>query len=229
MALIVLFFTLQGAIAIILITASMHAAPPNVIEREILRLQQNGDMISVVATLSSPLCVAALFGVVKLKSGATIPDTLALGTPPGRAMARWLGAMLALAIALDALSLALGKPVVPEFQHTVWRTASDKAYLAIAVIVAAPLVEELIFRGFLLTGLMDTGLRPMGAVIVAAAAWACVHTQYDLYGMVSIFAMGVLLGMARVRTGFTLVPMAMHALANAWAAAETVIAVARST
>jgi hypothetical protein len=227
--LIVFFFAVQGAIAVILIAASMHAAPPNVIEREILRLQQNGDMISVVGTLSSPLCVAALFGVVKLKSGATIADSLALGTPPGRVLARWLGAMLALAIALDALSLAIGKPIVPEFQNTAWSSATDKAYLALAVIVAAPLMEELVFRGFILTGLMDSALRPAGAVAVASAAWASIHTQYDLYGMASIFAMGILLGMARVRTRYTLVPMAMHALANAWATAETVLVAASST
>ena len=226
-ALLVFFFTMQGVIAVILIAASMHAAPLNVIEREIVRLQQNGDMISVVGTLSSPLCVAALFGVVKLRTGATIPDSLALGTPPGRVMARWLGAMFALAIVLDALSLAIGKPVVPEFQNTAWSTATDKAYLALAVIVAAPLMEELLFRGFILTGLMDSALRPAGAVVVAAAAWASIHTQYDLYGMASIFAMGLVLGMARVRTASTLVPMAMHALANAWAAAETMVLASR--
>ena len=228
-ALIVFFFTLQGAVAVILIAASLHAAPPDVIEREILRLQQNGDMIGVVAALSSPLCVAALFAVVKLKRAATIPDTLALGTPPRRTMARWLAAMLALVIALDGLSLALGKPVVPEFQNAVWSSATDKGYLALAVIVAAPLMEELVFRGFVITGLMNSPLRPAGAVVVAATAWASIHTQYDLYGMVSIFAMGILLGMARVRTGYTLVPMAMHALANAWASAETVLALARSS
>jgi membrane protease YdiL (CAAX protease family) len=47
--------------------------------------------------------------------------------------------------------------------------------------------------------------------------------QYDGYGIASIFAMGLILGAARVKTGSTILAMLLHALANLVAMTETVI------
>jgi len=221
-ATIVLFFALQGAVLVAFIGLTLPGASSEAVQAEIVRLQGDGNMLAAASFLTTPLCVAALFGIAKLKRGARIDDSLALLVPPWRVLARWLGAMAVLAVASDALSIALGKPVVPPFVEQAWRSSSDKASLLAAIAIAAPLFEELLFRGFLLGGLERW---PRGLAIAAAAgAWATMHTQYDLYGVLTIFAMGLLLGAARARTGSSLVPMAMHALANGWAAAEAIVA-----
>ena len=40
------------------------------------------------------------------------------------------------------------------------------------------------------------------------------HLQYDAYGILTVFAMGLLFGMARIRTGSLLAPMGLHAAVN---------------
>jgi hypothetical protein len=53
--------------------------------------------------------------------------------------------------------------------------------------------------------------------------WAAIHGQYDLYGMATIFALGVLLGTARVKTRSVLAPIALHALYNLISTVETMV------
>ena len=87
-------------------------------------------------------------------------------------------------------------------------------------------MEELLFRGFLISGLRPTRLGASGAVLASALLWSAIHGQYDLYGMASIFALGVLLGAARVKTGSVLVAIVMHGLSNAIATLETAVSAA---
>ncbi len=220
-ALMAVFFALQGLALVVFIAASVPGPASPAVEREVVRLQGDGDVLAAIAFLTTPVCVALLFGVVRLKRGARVEDTLALLVPSARTLARGLGAMAILAVASDALTLALGKPVVPPVVEHMWRSSGDKASLVVAIVVAAPLFEELLFRGFVLTGFARW---PRVGVALAAGAWAAIHTQYDVYGVFTIFAMGLLLGAARVRTGSALAPMAMHAFANAWAAVEAMLA-----
>jgi membrane protease YdiL (CAAX protease family) len=65
-------------------------------------------------------------------------------------------AALAVAIAAaDAITFALGKDLVPAFQIELHRTAREEGslpWLWLAIIVAAPVGEELLFRGFMFRG-----------------------------------------------------------------------------
>jgi len=101
--------------------------------------------------------------------------------------------------------------------------------LILALLVAAPIFEELFFRGFLLSGFSRTFLQPGGAVVVTSLAWSSIHVQYDVYGILTIFASGVILGFARLKTNSTLTTIIMHALMNLIATVETIIYVSIST
>jgi hypothetical protein len=89
--------------------------------------------------------------------------------------------------------------------------------------VVAPVFEELFFRGFLLAGFASSFLRPAGAVLVTSASWALIHLQYDLYGMVTIFVLGLLLGAARLASGSVLLTIGLHAFSNLLSTVETII------
>jgi membrane protease YdiL (CAAX protease family) len=51
-------------------------------------------------------------------------------------------------------------------------------------------------------------------VVITALAWTLAHRQDDPLEFAIIFIIGVLLGMARLRTGAILVTIAMHMLNN---------------
>lgn len=216
-----LFYALQVVFfGIILGASSPPGRTPG--ESEIARLAANGDFIAAAIFVVDPLCLLALLGIVKARPGATFADSLAAEPPPAGWMRTWIPALLVFAVASDMLTWVLGKPIVPEFMQVAWATA-EKVSLTIAVAAVAPVTEELIFRGFLISGLRPTRLGASGAVLVSAFAWAAIHGQYGFYEMATIFALGVLLGTARMKTGSVLVPIALHALSNVISTVETMI------
>jgi uncharacterized protein len=85
-------------------------------------------------------------------------------------------------------------------------------------VVTAPVAEEIIFRGFLFRGWSESRIGAVGTVILTSLIFASIHTQYNLPGRVEIFGAGLLLGLARWRSGSTALVILMHA---AWNAAVT--------
>jgi uncharacterized protein len=68
-------------------------------------------------------------------------------------------------------------------------------------------------------------LGPLGAVVLSAAAWAAAHTQYNWFYMSEIFALGILFGMLRLRTGSTWLTVFLHAVNNAVAVVVVAVAI----
>lgn len=80
--------------------------------------------------------------------------------------------------------------------------------------VAAPVFEELFFRGFFFRGIQQSRLGNVGAVLITSFFWSIIHVQYDLPLIIWIFLLGILLGIARARSNSTYLTIALHALLN---------------
>lgn len=84
--------------------------------------------------------------------------------------------------------------------------------LVAMVVVGAPLVEELVYRG-LLQGSLAKRIRPAAAVVVIAGWFALVHFRpVELPGL---FAFGLVLGLCTLRTGRLGMALAAHVGFNA--------------
>ncbi|MFK7743081.1 MAG: lysostaphin resistance A-like protein [Planctomycetota bacterium] len=92
-------------------------------------------------------------------------------------------------------------PVIPDESMT--------GMLVLSVVVA-PLVEELLFRGLLLTGLMHT-VRPTYAVIWSALLFAVVHPEVS---WPPVFLLGIICAMLVQRTRLVPAAMCAHAAYN---------------
>jgi len=161
--------------------------------------------------------------VIKLKRGSKLSDYLGLIFPNLRQLFFWLVALIAFIGISDGISVLLGKPTTPEFMVKAYSSLAPPWILWLALLVAAPLFEELFFRGFLIKGLSASVLRWYGAVIISSVMWAAIHIQYDLYGMATILVLGFILGTARIKSGSTILTMLLHAFTNLVATAEVII------
>ena len=189
----------------------------------------SGTLIAYASIASGIGCTALVFGIVKLKRGSSAIDYLRLNPVSAGTLFRWLAITVALIAVADFITVSIGRPLVPEFMQKAYATADSPAFLWIALVVAAPLFEEVFFRGFLFTGLESTVLGPAGAILVTAAVWACIHLQYDAYEMALILCLGVVLGLARLATRSLYVPFAMHATMNFVATFETALLAVRGS
>lgn len=83
---------------------------------------------------------------------------------------------------------------------------------ALAVGFGAPIVEELCYRGLLVTSLLKRGMNRWGAVAIAAALFAAMHLEPIRF--VLLFAIGMILGWARIRRNNTTTAIVAHMTNN---------------
>lgn len=88
--------------------------------------------------------------------------------------------------------------------------------MVVAVVFAAPVIEEIIFRGFLLNA--GIGYGPNGkrvAIIITSLLFALAHSQYNSpVTFIMIFVMSVIFCLVRIQTNSLLAPIILHALYN---------------
>ena len=184
---------------------------------------EDGLALSIATLASTLICVPVLIGIAKLKKDSDIRDYFALKPVSTRSLIPWL-VILAVFIALsDTLTVLIGRPVVPEFLSAAYSSAGSLPLLWLAMVLAAPLFEEMFFRGFLYKGFASSAVGVPGAIAITSFLWAAIHMQYDLYGMATIFALGVVYGLARASSGSLAVPLILHAATNLVATAEAAL------
>jgi uncharacterized protein len=95
--------------------------------------------------------------------------------------------------------------------------------LWLAIVVAAPVAEEIIFRGFIFRGWVRSSQRPMLGIFIVTVLFAVIHIQYNWFGILQVFLIGLLLTWTRWRSDSTLLPMLMHVIANFYAMLQVVL------
>lgn len=86
--------------------------------------------------------------------------------------------------------------------------------ILLAAGIGAPLAEEFLFRGLLYGTLRAAPSGKVVAALVSAAAWAGLHLNYAIYGVVAIFLIGLYFAWLRERTGSLLPPIVCHGVYN---------------
>ncbi len=219
----IVFVMTQVVVSIVLIGVKYGDVASSEYERLITDIQNDGMVLSLCTIASFIVCSSMIFGVVKLKRNSCIKQTLGLKEVSLGSVKFWLLVTIVFITISDSLTLLLDRPIVPEFMSSVYATTEPTLVLWFAVIIAAPISEELFFRGFIMTGLSATFLRPIGAVLVSSALWAAIHSQYDLYGILTIFVSGLIFGIARLKSGSVLLTIGMHSFMNLVATIEAAI------
>jgi len=144
-------------------------------------------------------------------------EYLALVWPPRRDLVIGLICIAVMLPLADLSSYLSGQPIVPDFVRTLYLTARQSStlwLLAIALVIAAPLAEELVFRGFMFRGLAASQAGIGGAILIPSAIWAIMHIQYSAFYIFHIFVIGLLLGWLRWRSGSTTLTLVLHAVIN---------------
>jgi membrane protease YdiL (CAAX protease family) len=172
----------------------------------------------VIGQLATQLVMIA--GAVAMAGwrGADRRAMLAIGPPAGGARS-YLEAIAAAVLVLGSFNLVaifgLGhdawsdlKPFVPLVRNDLW-------LLALLMIgIGAPLSEELLFRGYLQSGLTPTPLGYWGAAVVTTLFWGMLHAGYSAIGMIEVLLIGLVFAWSVWRSGSIRPALLIHAVYN---------------
>ncbi len=172
-----------------------------------------GSQLQESLTRVGPFAVGLLVLTVVARVRPAARERLAWKPVAPRVMVQWLLLWALWLAAGELVSWSLGHPEAPHFTDH----GPALAIRVLGIVVLAPLLEELVFRGLLFQVLLPR-VGPVPTVVGTALVFALAHGQYRGLDLAQVLVDGLLLGLARLRTGSTRVTFWMHVLGNALAA-----------
>jgi membrane protease YdiL (CAAX protease family) len=174
--------------------------------------------ISALATLAVWQAIAVVLTLLaSVLFGGRLRDVLALH-PPATSSSIYLkaiGLMAALQVVLSIVQYSLFPHDMYADLRPLVRLFGEQWVLALLVVgVGAPLSEELLFRGFLLSALARSRLGFGGSALITTVWWTVLHAGYSTAGIIEVFVIGLFFSWLLWRTGSLLVPIFCHALYN---------------
>lgn len=163
--------------------------------------------------VGTPAAIAVLWVAIR-RTGRDFTEYLALNWPSRDAIVTIIGVM--------TIFLTVEIFVTTQFGLTRYQANPDLAVgaaagliiFAVLICLAAPILEEFVFRGFLFRGWSQSPLGPVGAILLTSALWAMQHTQYGWYERSWIFVAGLVLGYFRLRSNSTWLTVVAHSAMN---------------
>lgn len=138
--------------------------------------------------------------------------TLGVGRFPARSLLAWLP-VLAVFMVLQMLAVRLFAIDPGEFMRSL--AGSRHLLLILVMVLVAPVLEELLFRGYLFRAWRHTRLGLTGTLLLTSLLFTAIHgAQYHFLQLAFVFVLSLILGIARERSGSVLLPMLLHALNN---------------
>jgi uncharacterized protein len=101
------------------------------------------------------------------------------------------------------------RTMAPLFAGSIW----PLSFLAVSLL--APLAEEILFRGFLMSAFRDTAAGFWASVAVSTTIWTALHVQYQVPALLLVALMGVMFSLMLRWSGSLRLPLLAHALNNA--------------
>jgi len=188
-------------------------------------LTSDGLLISLAVIASGIAGTGFIILFVKFRKGISISEYLGFR----KITKKTIAVLTAVFAALFLLSLLADRfitvPQDAEFSTEAYLTSVWPPLLWSAVVIFAPIFEEMFFRGFLFVGLKESRLGASGAIILTAFLWAALHTQYSPYGMMTILLLGIVFGIVRLVTGSLWSTLFLHAVWNLAAMIGTVLTI----
>lgn len=205
--------TAGWGLAVLAVTALSNGVVGAAVAGGSFGLREDGLVFSAGIVAGS--FAGAAFLIVWVLRGRSPREYLALVRPRGSALAVALVLAVVTTAALDGISVSLGQPLVPDAWYATFHAARLLPLLLFALVIVAPVYEEMYFRGFLHRGFAASQLGPAGAIAVTALLFSLAHFPGDAWSFAQGLVNGALLGAVRQHSGSIVPCVLVHALLNA--------------
>ena len=184
----------------------------------------DGTVVSISIMIGCVLLMAISALIVRMRGGnftqylALKPFSLTVGMG-------MIGLLLIFMIGSQALTYMLDETPL-SFVDPLYQSVSSVWLLIFAMVIVAPIYEELIFRGLLWSAIAEQFTSPSdfllklehrGAIVaslVTSLIFAVIHLQYGLYEISTIVVLALIFCYARIKSGSLILPMLLHIINN---------------
>jgi CAAX protease family protein len=163
--------------------------------------------------VACPLTISVLWIAIRM-ARRDFAEYLALNWPSSGEFLRAL-AITAILLLVESFAIsAVGTEASSSNPYAGAGGAGGFLIFMIGGCIAAPLMEEFIFRGFIFRGWSQSFLGPVGSIVLTSVLWGLIHIQYDWFGRFWIFVTGLVLGHFRWRSNSTWLTVMVHSAVN---------------
>jgi membrane protease YdiL (CAAX protease family) len=226
LSLVVSVVYLMGSVAVVLAAAGfeMVGRPPAERMAMIDGIQLNGFVLLFSLVIAGLLGLAVILLLVRWRRGISLGDYLCFQGFRTRTLLAWLFAV----VVFLGLYHLVARLIEPEDfgagYMALYQSSVYPALFWLAIVVVAPVFEEVFFRGFMFRGLEASRLGAPGAILITSLIWAVIHTQYGFTVILAIFGLGIIFGLARARHRSVPLTILLHMVVNGISTAEIAIA-----
>jgi len=164
--------------------------------------------------LSVLYCIVLTFFFAKFQKEIPFKDYFVLNRVPLKTLLLWVIGLIVFTLVISYIRYGTKLPLLVWWETELYQATHSKFLLIASMVIAAPLLEELFFRGFVFTAMLNSGLGRATTVLLTTYLWAIPLNQYGVYHTITIFFFGLLLALARLRTNSIVTPLIMHFIYN---------------
>ena len=203
--------------AITMVVRSYAADGKNLASSEVsARLLSDPLMLSLSVLVGLPVVLGGVWLAIKLRKGYPFPEYLNWrGFGIGQFIL-WAAILVVVMAGGGWLVERTGDKSGEAFVQGMTSSGEFTLLLSLAMALGAPIQEEVLFRGFMFRGIAESRAGWVAAILIPNIFWTSLHVQYAWQTMLVIFAMGIVLGLARRFSHSVALPMTLHILWNAW-------------
>lgn len=98
------------------------------------------------------------------------------------------------------------------FEDLMSGLTNDPIVMVITAVIMAPIFEEIVFRGIIQKGMINNGVKPWKAILLASILFGLIHG--NPWQFVGATLLGCVLGLVYYKTKSLLLPMLLHGFNN---------------
>lgn len=207
-----------SSLLLVVLWATSRLNPPNLQAWAV-----SGVFVGSIGIVGGLISLALIYAVITRLRKRPFRTTIKW-VSHGRLWPVVLGAVL-LGGAMDTVTLALHKPIVPDVLRPMFEGYAGAAVMTIFAVIVTPVVEEVLFRGVLYP-VSVRSLGVTGGVALVSLLFGLAHVAtygVDIYLVGQTLVAGLYLTWLRARTGSLVPSVAAHAALNLYATLEAIV------
>lgn len=212
MVLLMVFFASQLIGVVLFANLVLKDAGSLGIADKVLQGSANGTLMSLAIGFTLAMVISSVYLFIRLKH-SRMADYLAIKPFSWYAFLQCSALLIVLNVIINLVTVWLDREPMM-FMDNLAQSAHPLWLLILAMVVFAPIYEEVIFRGFMWTGLASSRLGIWGASIVTSVVFAVIHMQYGVVELVGIFCLAMLFSYGRIISGSLVLPIVLHIINN---------------